>query len=156
MLVMCSVQQKCKYTRYNMSACVEVKLYTERKRELNKEGSREEKGFLSGHVVMGMLVITEWAWCLETQHTALPTHTCKIPWAWSVQRPNSSRHSYKHKHMCIHTHTWNQHYWKITFSQCICKHTTGLNCLNVDEYIPRKKKSLYAMKGKIAFLKVCM
>lgn len=59
MLVMCSMQQKSKYMRYNMSACVEVKLYTERKRELNKEGSREEKVFLSGHVVMGMLVITE-------------------------------------------------------------------------------------------------
>lgn len=59
MLVMCRMQHKSKYTRYNMSACVEGKLYTERKRELNKEGSREEKGFLSGHVVMGMLVITE-------------------------------------------------------------------------------------------------
>jgi len=59
MPVMCSMQQKCKYLRYNMSACVEVKLYTEKTRELNKEGSREGKGFLSGHVVMGMLIIIE-------------------------------------------------------------------------------------------------
>lgn len=88
-------------------------VYIENESAYREEESIKKKGgiqrrksfFLSGLVVMGMLVITEWAWCLETQHTALPTHTCKIPWAWSIQRPNSYRHSYKHKHMCAHTPT---------------------------------------------------
>ncbi len=92
------------------------------KKEKKKEASEKKKFFLSGLVVMGMLVITEWEWCLETQHTALPTHTCKIPWAWSIQRPNSYRHSYKHKHMCAHTPT--HEISMIGKSRLI----TGLNC----------------------------
>lgn len=96
---------------------------------------------------MGMLVITEWAWCLETQHTALPTHTFKIPWAFNALIHTDTRINTS---TCALTHTnpWNQHYWQITFSQCICKHTTGLNCLK--NVWMHSKNSSYA-KFNIAF-----